>query len=197
VLTQGDRNTFSTSNLSKKQAELLGSRSKGWNLRCVCTVGAMKNSRISSPRKMVSCFAMMFVPLWKFLAMNITQISGTCLLICQKSLMVVLLHNGNGFPSVPLACVANMKESCKSMKLPLGKIKYDEFEWKLRGGLKVVALSLRMQLGYTKYCFLCKWDKKNHYVNKLWPKRPSLDAREEKCCHSSSSGENLSAPFAQ
>ena len=53
-------------------------------LRCVFTVGAMKNSRISSTRKMVSCFAMMFVPLWKFLAMNLTQISGTCSLIRQK-----------------------------------------------------------------------------------------------------------------
>jgi hypothetical protein len=38
----------------------------------------------------------------------------------------------------------------------------------------VVALLLGMQLGYTKYwCLLCKWDsrdKKNHYVDKLWPK---------------------------
>jgi len=42
----------------------------------------------------------------------------------------------------------------------------------------VVALLLGMQLEYTKYCcFLCKWDswdKKNHYVNKLCPKRTSL-----------------------
>jgi hypothetical protein len=41
-----------------------------------------------------------------------------------------------------------------------------------------VALLLGMQLGYTKYCcFLCEWDsrdKKNHYVNELWPKRTSL-----------------------
>ena len=63
---------------------------KGWNLLrqdtkvCVFTVGAMKNSKISSSRKMVSCFVMMFVPLWKFLAMNITQISSACSLIRQK-----------------------------------------------------------------------------------------------------------------
>jgi len=43
-------------NLSKQQDELLVSRLKGWifcvrTLRCVFTVGAMKNSRISSPRK--------------------------------------------------------------------------------------------------------------------------------------------------
>jgi len=35
-------------------------------------------------------------------------------------LEVVLLHNGNKFPSVPLAHEANMKESYESMKLLLG-----------------------------------------------------------------------------
>jgi len=68
-------------------------------------------------------------------------------------LKVILLHNGNKFPSVPLAQAANMKESYESMKLLLGKIKYDEFKWKLCGDLKVVALLLGMQLGYTKYCY--------------------------------------------
>jgi len=53
-------------------------------LKCVFTMGATKNSRISSPRKMVSYIAMMFVPLWKFLAMNITHINGACSLIRQK-----------------------------------------------------------------------------------------------------------------
>jgi hypothetical protein len=50
------------------------------------------------------------------------------------------------------------------------KVKYVEFKWKLFSNLKVVALLLGMELGYTKYCcFLCEWDsryKKNHYVNK-------------------------------
>ena len=76
-----------------------------------------------------------------------------------------------------------MKEIYESMKLLLGKIKYDEFKWKLCGDLKVVALLLGMQLGYTKYCcFLCEWDsrdKKYHYVNKLWPKRTSLTPGEK------------------
>jgi len=45
------------------------------------------------------------------------------------------------------------------MKLLLGKIKYDEFKWKLCGDLKVVALLLGLQLGCTKYCcLLCEWD---------------------------------------
>jgi len=69
----------------------------------------------------------------------------------KVSLNVVLLHNGNKFPSVPLAHATNTKESYENMKLLLGKIKYDEFKWKLCADLKVVALLLGMQLGYTKY----------------------------------------------
>jgi len=76
-----------------------------------------------------------------------------------------------------------MQESYESMKLLFGKFNYDEFKWKFCGDLKVVALLLGMQLGYTKYCcFLCQWDsrnKKNHCVNKLWPKRTSLTPGEK------------------
>jgi len=79
--------------------------------------------------------------------------------LSKVSLKVVLLHNRNKFPSVPLAHAANMKESYESMELLLGKINYDEFKWKLCCDLKVVALLLGMQLGYTKYCcFPCEWD---------------------------------------
>jgi len=48
-----------------------------------------------------------------------------CLFIgsSKVSLKMVLLHNGNRFPSVPLALAASMKESYESMKLLLGKIK--------------------------------------------------------------------------
>ena len=55
----------------------------------------------------------------------------------KVSLKVVLLHNGIKFPSVPLAHAGNVKESYESMKLLLGKIKYDEFKWKLCGDLKL------------------------------------------------------------
>jgi len=105
----------------------------------------------------------------------------------KVSLKLVLLHNGNKFPSVPLVHAANMKESYESMKLLLGRIKYDEFKWKLFGDHKIVALLLGMQLVYTKYsCFLCQWDsrdKKNRYVNKLWPKRTSLMPGEKNVVH--------------
>jgi len=73
----------------------------------------------------------------------------------KVSLKVVLLHNENRFPSVPLAHAANMKESYESMKLLFGEITYDEFKWKLCGDLKVVALLLRMQFGYTNSAVSC------------------------------------------
>jgi hypothetical protein len=42
----------------------------------------------------------------------------------------------------------------------------------------VSAVLFGLQLGYTKYCcFLCEWDsrdRKNHYIQKQWPKRDSL-----------------------
>jgi len=74
----------------------------------------MKNSRISSPRKMALCFAMMFVLLWQFLAMNITQMWRLFIDSSKVSLKVVLLHNGNRFPSIPLAHAANMKKVMKA-----------------------------------------------------------------------------------
>jgi hypothetical protein len=49
----------------------------------------------------------------------------------KMSLKVVLLHNGDKFPSILLAHSANMKKSYESLKLLLGKIKYDEIKWKL------------------------------------------------------------------
>jgi len=42
--------------------------------------------------------------------------------LSKMSLKVVLFHNGNRFPSVPLVQAANMKKSYESMKLLLGKI---------------------------------------------------------------------------
>ena len=45
----------------------------------------------------------------------------------KVSLKLVLLHNGHRYLSVPLAHAPNVKESYESMKLLLGKVKYDEF----------------------------------------------------------------------
>jgi len=55
----------------------------------------------------------------------------------KVSLKLVLLHNGNRSPSAPLSHATNMEESYESMNLLLGKIKYDEFKWKLCADLKL------------------------------------------------------------
>jgi hypothetical protein len=89
-------------------------------------------------------------------------------------LKAVLLHNGNKFPSVPLDHVANMKESRENMKLLLEKIRYEKYNLKICGYLKVIALLLGWQLGYTEFCcFVCEWDsrhRKHYYIQKQWSK---------------------------
>jgi len=50
-----------------------------------------------------------------------------------------------------------MKESYKHMKLVLEKTQYEKYNWNFCGDLKVTALLLGLQLGYTKFCcFLCE-----------------------------------------
>jgi len=181
LLTQEDLNDIVRDlKLSKKQAELLGFSLKGWNIMRPDTKMCFYRGRHLKFKEFFSLedgvvFCNVVCSVVEVLAHEYNP-DHWCLFInsSKVSLKAVLLHNGNRFPSVPLSPAANMKESYESMKLLLGKIKYDKFKWKLCGYLKVVALLLGMQLGYIKYCcFLCKWDsrdKKNHYVNKLWSK---------------------------
>ncbi len=71
-----------------------------------------------------------------------------------------------------------MKETYENMKLLLKHIQYTKYNWNICGDLKVVALLLGMQLGYTKYCcYICEWDsrdKQSHYIKKDWPLRKNL-----------------------
>jgi len=71
-----------------------------------------------------------------------------------------------------------MKETYENLKILLEKIQYDKYCWTICCDLKVIALLMGLQLGYTKFCcFLCEWDsrdKKNHYIKKELPKHKSL-----------------------
>ena len=166
LLTQGGLNNIVRNlRLSKKQAELLGSRLKDWNL-------LRQDSKVCFYRGRHEEFKDFFsledgVLLCNDVCSVMEVLGHGCnpdhwrLFIdsLKESLKVVLLHNGTRFPSNPLAHAASMKTSYESMKLLLGKINYDEFKWKLCGDLKAVTLLPGMQLGYTKYCcFLCEWD---------------------------------------
>ena len=140
LLTQGDLNDIVRDlNLSKKQAELLGSRLKGWNLphqdTKMCYYGGRHEEFedfFSLEDDVVFCNDVCSV--MEVLGHEYSPDQWRLFIDSSEvSLKVVILHNGNRFPSIPLAHAANMKGSYKSMNLLLGKIRYGEFNWKLRG----------------------------------------------------------------
>jgi len=65
------------------------------------------------------------------------------------------------------------------MKIMMEAINYDKFKWQICGDLKVIALLLGLQQGFTKYSyFICEWDSRArslHYSRKDWPARKSLE----------------------
>ena len=131
---------------------------------------------------MVSCFPITCVPLWKFLVTNITQISGACSLFCQKwAWRCIFSTTETDSPPFLWLMQPTWRKVMKAWSYYWERLSMSK--WKLCGDLKVVALLLGMQLGYTKYCcFLCQWDsqdKKNHYVIKMWPKWASLTPGEK------------------
>ena len=88
------------------------------------------------------------------------------------TLRAVLLHNGNKFPSVPLAHVINMKESYENIKLLLETIQYEKHDWNV-SGFRVHSLLLGLQLDDAKFCrFRCEWDSEgriHHHIQQQWP----------------------------
>jgi len=146
--TQGDLNDIVRDlKLSKKQPEFLGSRLKGWNLLCqditVCFYhGHHEEFKDFFSQEDGVFFCNDVCSTREVLGHEYNPDQWRLFIGSSKvRLKVVLLHNGNKIPSVPLANAANMKESFESMKLLLEKIKCNEFNWKLRGDVKVVAVT--------------------------------------------------------
>ena len=99
------------------------SRLRGWNLlqkdTKVCFfVTARKSFKISIPKKMILCVCAVMDVLdhehktteWRLFIDS-----------SKTSLKAVLLHNGNKFPSVPIAYATNMKETYENLKILLEK----------------------------------------------------------------------------
>ncbi|XP_058879412.1 uncharacterized protein LOC131737009 [Acipenser ruthenus] len=93
----------------------------------------------------------------------------------SRSLKAVLLHNGNKYPSLPLAHSVHLKEDYNSIKTLLDALKYDEYGWEVIGDFKIVAFLIGLQGGFTKFpCYLCLWDSRDtkaHYHRRDWPQR--------------------------
>lgn len=68
----------------------------------------------------------------------------------------MLLFNGNTISSLPIGHSVHMEETYENMKTVLESLKYEDHKWLICGDLKVIALLLGQQGGYTKYpCFMC------------------------------------------
>jgi hypothetical protein len=167
--------------LSKQHAELLASRLGEWQLLMPGThtsVFRNRHKKLSNFYSMADliCYCNDVHGLFNELGCHYKDSEWRLFIDSSKSsLKAVLLHNGNSYPSIPVAHAVGMKETYEAMQKLLETIKYSQHNWVICSDLKVVALLLGMQLGYTKHmCFLCLWDSRdesNHYVRKEWPAR--------------------------
>ena len=100
----------------------------------------------------------------------------------KVNLKAVLLQISNKFPSIAVVHAIDVKKTYENLKLVLKKIQSEKYDWNVCGNFKVIGLLFILQLGYTKCCFLCKWDcrhMKSCCVRKLWFKRESLISVEK------------------
>ncbi|UYV60728.1 hypothetical protein LAZ67_1002045 [Cordylochernes scorpioides] len=145
LLTQGDLNDLVRDlDLSKKQSELLGSRLKGWNLLYKGTKVCFFRKRqdefqdfYSQENDLVYCNDV--VSLMEALGHDHDTEEWRLFIDSSKiSMKAVLLHNGNKFPSVPIAHASNMKETYENMKLLLKKIEYERYGYKNIANLSLI-----------------------------------------------------------
>lgn len=170
--------------LTKSNAELLASRLKEWNLldaSCTITKYRKRHQTFASYYRVEDdvCYCHDIQSLFEEIGL-VHNPSEWRLFIDSsiRSLKAVLLHNGNQYPSIPIAHSTHLKENYANVKLLLEKIQYNSYQWYLCGDLKMMGFFLGLQGGYTKYsCFLCLWNSRasgEHYTTREWPARESL-----------------------
>lgn len=171
--------------LTKSKSEILISRLKQWNL-------VQESVKVTSQRRRHELFSAFFSFYESLCYCN--DIEGLFDLIgivhvaeewrlfidsSSTSLKAVLLHNGNQYPSLPIAHSVNMKEEYINVKKLLDVLKYDDFGWEVIGDFKMITFLMGLQGGFTKYsCYLCLWDSRdtaNHYTCKVWPPRSNFE----------------------
>ncbi|CAK8678326.1 unnamed protein product [Clavelina lepadiformis] len=146
--------------LTKSGAELLTSRLNEWNLLgddCKSTAYRNRHLEFSVYFDVIKdlCYCKDVEGL--FSAVGIEHDPTQWRLFIEssiKSLKTVLLHNGNIYPSIPLAYSLQMKEDYENVKQLLIKISYTQFKWYVCGDFKMLGVLPGLQGGYTKYsCF--------------------------------------------
>ncbi|GFU98028.1 uncharacterized protein TNCV_233051 [Trichonephila clavipes] len=146
---------------------MLGFRLKGWNLlqknTKICTYRSRHSQckdYFSEENGLMCCIDIS--PLMDTFGIEHNPIEWRLFIDSSKaSLKAVLLHDVNKFPSISVAHSASMKETYENFQFMLAKLQYAVYEWNICD-LKITALILGLQLGYTKYCcFSCLWDCRN------------------------------------
>ena len=167
--------------LTKSNAEILTSRLQEWNL-------LDKSCKVSEQRKRHASFSQFFTlrdqlcychnvgGLFKEIGFSYDPRDWRLFIdSSSKSLKAVLLHNGNKYPSIPIAHSASLKENYANVKRLLQAVTYDEHMWDVIGDFKMITFLVGLQGGYTKNpCFLCLWDSRDdarHYETVSWPAR--------------------------
>ena len=72
----------------------------------------------------------------------------------SKSLKAVLLHNGNKYPSLPLAHSVHLKETYENVKTVLNVLKNDQYNWEVIGDFKMIASLMGMLGGFYEIALL-------------------------------------------
>ena len=136
--------------LTKAKAEILSFRLKKWNLLA-------PSCKISKPRKRHVTFANFYAMSSDsdhpslcycidiqglFHEIGTTYSASDSHLFIEKSeqsMKAVLLHNGNVYPSIPIAHSVQMKEDLESVKILLELIQYNNHNWDVCEYFKTIA----------------------------------------------------------
>ena len=165
-ITQEDLNDLAR-DLYVKTAEFLASRLKQWNLvqeDVRITIFRNRNKDLASFFDMENklCYCTNIPGLFTSLGLPHNLSDWRLFIDSSKRSLNGVLHNGNKYPSIPIAHSVHLKVSYDNMELLLEAIKYSEYQGRLCGDLKVIGLLMGMQAGFTKYCcFLCLWDSRD------------------------------------
>lgn len=99
------------------------------------------------------------------------------------SLKAMLLHNGNIYPSIPMAYSRRLPEKYENMVEILKLIKYQQYRWKVIADFKLINILTGLGPAQSKFpCYLCLWDKnaEDRYNNINWQPRPEYGTYDTK-----------------